>query len=225
MQATTKNDVLAVSPRRPADERRPTSRRTIAGVLLALTGIGTIMAIITNEALYPVDRHYNTFTNSISDLSGTLPPNSYMVQPNRGIFIATMAVSGAMVLVSACLLWSVLARRRVVVGLALLGIGLVGIAVFPGNVENWHPIFALLCFLGGAITAVMSRKVLGQPLGSFALGLGVIALIATVFGLEMFEGWGPQAAIGIGGTERWIAYPVLLWLTVFGTALMHERNA
>jgi hypothetical protein len=78
--------------------------------------------------------------------------------------------------------------------------------------------------VGGSITAVMSRKVLGQPLGSFALGLGVIALLATVFGLETFEGWGPQASIGIGGTERWIAYPVLLWLTMFGTALMHERN-
>jgi len=224
MQAATKDDVHAVSPHRPADEPGSISRRTIAGALLALTGIGTIMAIVTNEALYPADRHYNTFTNSISDLSGTLPPNSYMVQPNREIFIATMAIAGAMVLASAYLLWSVIARRRVVVGLGVLGIGLVGIAVFPGNVENWHPIFALLCFVGGSITAVMSRKVLGQPLGSFALGLGVIALLATVFGLEIFEGWGPQATIGIGGIERWIAYPVLLWLTMFGTALMLERN-
>lgn len=224
MQATTKNDVHVVPPREPVVESRASSHRTIAGVLLALTGIGTIMAIITNEALYPADRHYNTFTNSISDLSGTLPPNSYMVQPNRGIFIATMAIAGAMVLASAYLLWSVIARRRVVVGLGVLGIGLVGIAVFPGNVETWHPIFALLCFVGGSVTAIMSRKVLGQPLGTFALALGVIALVATVFGLETFEAWGPQAAIGIGGTERWIAYPVLLWLTMFGTALMRERS-
>jgi hypothetical membrane protein len=175
--------------------------------------------------MYPADRHYNTFTNSISDLSGTLPPNSYMVQPNRGIFIATMAVAGAMVVAAAYLLWSEVARRRVVVGLGILGVGLLGIAVFPGNVETWHPIFALLCFVGGSITAVMSRKVLGQPLGTFALMLGLIALFATVLGLDTFERWGPQVAIGIGGTERWIAYPVLLWLTMFGAALMHERNA
>ena len=69
MQAATKDDVHAVSPHRPVDEPGWISRRTIAGVLLALTGIGTIMAIITNEALYPADRHYNTFTNSISDFS------------------------------------------------------------------------------------------------------------------------------------------------------------
>jgi hypothetical protein len=30
----------------------------------------------------------------------------------------------------------------------------------------------------------------------------------------------PQTAIGIGGVERWIAYPVLLWMVMLGTALM-----
>jgi hypothetical protein len=44
--------------------------------------------------------------------------------------------------------------------------------------------------------------------------------VATVAGLEFFEDWGPQAWIGVGGVERWIAYPVLLWLVVFGGALM-----
>jgi hypothetical protein len=34
------------------------------------------------------------------------------------------------------------------------------------------------------------------------------------------ENWGPQAAIGIGGVERWIAYPVLLWLVLLGAAFM-----
>lgn len=223
MQTTTAH-VQTRSTRPGVTERRTRARRSVAGALLALTGIGTIMAIVTNEAIYPADRHYNTFANSISDLSGTLPPNSYMVQPSRGIFIATMGVAGAMVLAATYLLWSEIERRRVVVGLGVLGVGLVGIAVFPGNVETWHPIFALLCFVGGSITAVMSRKVLAQPVSSFALALGVIALVATFFGLETFEGWGPQAAIGIGGTERWIAYPVLLWLTMFGTALMHPRH-
>jgi hypothetical membrane protein len=126
------------------------------------------------------------------------------------------------VLAAGFLLWSVMARRRVVVGLLLLGAGLVGIAVFPGNVELWHPLFALLAFVAGSITVVMSRKVLPAPTRYFAAALGVIALIATVFGLEAFESWGLQPAIGIGGTERWIAYPVLLWLVMFGTALMTQ---
>jgi hypothetical membrane protein len=221
MQTTTKApaSVSRIVPRRLMDERhqRP---RVLAGALLALTGIGMIMAIITNEALYPVDRHYSTFANSISDLAGTVPPDSYMVQPNRGIFIATMAMCGALVLAATSLLWHVIQRRRVVVGLGLFGAGLVGIAVFPGNVATWHPLFAMLCFVGGSVTAVMSRKVLARPVSDFAVALGAIALVATVLGQETFENWGLQAAIGLGGMERWIAYPVLLWLVMFGAALM-----
>jgi hypothetical membrane protein len=183
-----------------------------------------MLAIITNEALYPADRHYSTFRNSISDLGGTVPPNSYMVQPNRAIFIATMAVSGVLVLAATYFLSPVIKRRRVIVGLALFGCGLLGIAVFPGNVATWHPLFAMLCFVGGSVTAIMSRKILAAPANHFAVALGTIALVATVLGQKTFEDWGPQAAIGPGGMERWIAYPVLLWLVVFGAALTTERT-
>jgi hypothetical protein len=41
-----------------------------------------------------------------------------------------------------------------------------------------------------------------------------------VLGLDAFAETWPQTAIGIGGVERWIAYPVLLWMVLFGTALM-----
>jgi len=224
MQSKTRDrDLVRDMATRERADTGEIRRHVIAGVLLALAGIGMIMAIITNEALYPIERHYSTFANSISDLGGTLPPNSYTVQPNRGLFIATMAISGAFVLGATVLLWPVIRRRRVVVGLRLFGAGLVGIAVFPGDVATWHPLFAILCFVGGSITAVMSRKVLTAPVSSFAAALGLIALIATVLGQETFETWGVQAAIGIGGTERWIAYPVLLWLVMFGTMLMTQQ--
>lgn len=202
---------------RPAPSRK---RATVAGVLLSLTGIGIIMSTITNEALYPVARHYSTFANAISDLGGTEPPNSYMVEPNRLIFIVTMAISGALVLASTYLLWQVVQRRRVLVALGIFGVGLLGIAVFPGNVATWHPWFALVCFVGGSVAAILSRRILDAPVRYFAAALGTVALVATIAGLEFFEDWGPQAWIGVGGVERWIAYPVLLWLVVFGGALM-----
>jgi hypothetical protein len=81
-----------------------------------------------------------------------------------------------------------------------------------------------LAFFGGSIAAILSRKVLDAPLRYFAVALGSIALLATVFGLDAFENWGPQAEIGIGGIERWIAYPVLLWLVLLGGAFMAKGS-
>ena len=212
---------LARSEARPEPRAAPNrTRATVAGVLLSITGIGMIMSIITNEALYPLARHYSTFANAISDLGGTEPPNSYMVQPNRLIFIVTMALSGALVLTSTYLLWQVVQRRRVLVALGAFGVGLVGIAVFPGNVATWHPWFALVSFVGGSMAAILSRRILDTPVRYFAVILGAIALVASVAGLEAFEGSGPQDWIGLGGVERWIAYPVLLWLVLFGCAFM-----
>ena len=192
---------------------------TLAGALLAATGVGIVLSTITNEALYPADRHYSTFADTISTLSGTEPPDSYTVEPNRPIFIVTMAVAGVLVLAAAALLRH-LARRRLLIALAVFGAGLVGIAVFPGDVATWHPLFALACFVGGSIAAILSRTLLERPLRGFAVALGSVALAATVLGLEFFADFGPQAAIGVGGVERWIAYPVLLWMVLFGAALM-----
>ena len=67
---------------------------------------------------------------------------------------------------------------------------------------------------------LIQSKELDRPAGSVALALGVVALVATVLGLDAFAETWPQTAIGIGGVERWIAYPVLLWMVLFGTALM-----
>ena len=220
MQTKIRSDAVATPSRPTPPDTKQAQRVRIAGALLALTGIGMLMATITNEALYPAARHYNTFANTISDLGGTIPPHSYMVQPNRAIFIAMMAVSGSLVLVSTYLSWPSIVRRRISIGLLVFGVSLTGLAVFPGNVPTWHPWIALACFMGGSITAIMSRKVLHPPVAYFAVALGVIALVATFAGLEAFEGMGPQKWIGLGGVERWIAYPVLLWLAMFGTGLM-----
>jgi hypothetical protein len=53
---------------------------------------------------------------------------------------------------------------------------------------------------------------------------GTITLASTVLGNLLLE-WGPVAELGEGGIERWIAYPAVLWLTVFGGRLMASRTA
>jgi hypothetical membrane protein len=221
MDTTTRTPThapIAVTP--SVEVEASERRRPLAGLLLTIAGIGIVMSTITNEALYPAERAYSTNANTISDLGGTLPPNSYIVQPSRAIFIATMAIAGVLVLASTYLLRGKLERRRVLVALGAMGVGLVGIAIFPGNVAGWHPLFSLVAFVGGSLATITSRKELDPPASSVAVALGIIALVATVLGLDAFAETWPQTAIGVGGVERWIAYPVLLWLVLFGTALM-----
>ena len=37
--------------------------------------------------------------------------------------------------------------------------------------------------------------------------------------------WGPVAELGDGDIERWIAYPAMLWLAIYGGWLMASRKA
>jgi hypothetical protein len=37
--------------------------------------------------------------------------------------------------------------------------------------------------------------------------------------------WGPFARLDLGGVERWMVYPILLWLVGFGSYLMVGHTA
>jgi hypothetical membrane protein len=112
-----------------------------------------------------------------------------------------------------------------------------GVGIFPGN-TGLHPIFALLAFVSGGVAAILSYKVSVSPLRYIVVALGVIALLMLVLGIVgapqpdgmgLLGNAGPIAALGAGGVERWVAYPVVLWLTVFGGYLMgtgeHRKRA
>jgi hypothetical membrane protein len=198
--------------------RLPASRGLqAAGVLLTLAGVGILMGIITAEALYP--DLYTTFDNEISDLGATRPPNSVIRQPSATVFDVTMIVTGLMIVSCAVLLWRDL-RRLLVVPVALLGLGVLGVGVFPGNVEAVHPWMALLAFVAGGLCGVAGwfglSGVVRWPsvvLGAVSLGHLVYVMVA---GLD--APW--VASLGDGGAERWVAYPVVLWLVMAGGWLM-----
>ena len=49
--------------------------------------------------------------------------------------------------------------------------------------------------------------------------IGVTSLVSFLLAMFFLE-WGPVAELGEGGVERWIVYPAIFWLTIFGGALM-----
>jgi hypothetical membrane protein len=191
------------------------SRRTafrLAGALLFLAGALALMGIITGEIFYPQD--YTTANSEISDLGATRPPDSVTYQPSATIFNTTMIVAGLLVLVGAVAAQRAHGSWWSSVPLALMGVGMAGVGVFPGNNADIHPLFAMLTFIAGGVAAILSAVVVRGPFRLLAPLLGLVAL-ASLFGAVMLI-----PILGDGGTERWVAYPILLWITGFGGYLL-----
>lgn len=202
-------------------ERDPLWFRTVAGALFFLAGVVAIMGIISGEALYP---GYNTAENEISDLGATRPPNSIILQPSATIFDTTMMIVGICFIVGSYCLHRASTRRSVTIPALLLGIGALGVGIFPGNFGEVHAIFALLTFVSGGLAAILSYRVLSAPMKYMAVALGAIGLSSLMMYMFLGES-SPLASMGDGGVERWVAYPIILWSMGFGGYLMGRNTA
>lgn len=203
----------------PLSSRIGYADSTIGGVGLVLAGFVAFMGIITAEVLYP---GYST-RQDISDLGSTLPPNPIIHEPSATIFNSTMLITGALVLIAAYFVYHATRRRGFSLALAIFGFGAFGVGVFPGNVTPWHGLFALLTFSVGGITVVLSSRAVSRPFSILCGLLGGISLatLASVFVFGLFVGGPhPLAALGSGGIERWVAYPLILWTQSFGGYLL-----
>lgn len=190
------------------------NQKNLAGVLLFIAGIIIFMGIITAESYYPLGDPYTTRENEISDLGATKPPNSIIKQPSANIFNTTMILTGIIILCATFLLQLESQNLLLTVPLGVLGIGVVGVGIFPGNITPWHSIFAFILFTAGGIGAILSYRFTRFPINLVFLVLGVIALFFLFFN-ELFIPY-----LGKGGTERFVAYPILFWMIGIGSYLM-----
>lgn len=187
---------------------------TIAGFMFFLAGSIIFMGIITSEIFYPEQYVYTTANSMISDLGATEPPNSIITQPSATIFNFTMILSGILVLVGAYFLFRTYNDRIATILIGLLGLGALGVGIFPGNINPQHPLFALTTFTSGGLSAIYSYRIINSPLKYLALSFGIIGLF-FLFTSNYFI-----PLLGGGGTERWVAYPIILWLMGIGGYLL-----
>ena len=192
----------------------------LSGLLYFLAGAIVLMGIITAEAFYPSG--YSTFKNEISDLGATRQPNSVSFEPSSTIFNTIMLLAGIMVLVASFYQHKYFKKLLFSIPVMLFGLGLVGVGIFPGNVRPYHGMAAMLTFLSGGFCAITSFKIVTSPFKFVSISFGSIALL-TWFS-AVFASATLISFIGIGGLERWVAYPIMLWLTGFGGYLMSNRN-
>jgi hypothetical membrane protein len=191
-----------------------------SGTLMFLTGIVILMGIITAEIFYPPG--YSTSQNEISDLGATRPPDSIIVQPSATIFNMTMMAAGVMLIAAAYFIHRAFRDRVVTGAILVLGIGILGVGVFPGNNAATHPLFALTTFVAAGISAVVSSRVTSAPFRTIAIMLGGITLIFLL--LAFFFSGAIFPILGDGGTERWVAYPSIIWIMGFGGYLLADPS-
>lgn len=185
----------------------------LGGGLLFVAGATILMGIITAEALYPGT--FSTGANEISDLGGTRPPNSVILQPSATIFNLSMTLIGILVMAGSWFVQRAFGRRSVTIPIAVLGVAALGVGLFPGNTGTPHALFAMVTFISGGIAAISAARLTSAPFRYLSFFLGAASL--ATLGMYVLLGDGsPTALLGIGGVERWIVYPVVLWITAFG---------
>jgi hypothetical membrane protein len=198
---------------RPAVAHGLLTDARVAGAVLFGAGALALLGIITAEALYPVT--YTTSGNEISDLGGTRPPAAIVFQPVATIFNVTMLATGLLAVIGALAGHRAFGRRLVTVPTAILGLAVLGVGVFPGNTGAPHAIAAMVAFVSGGVAAVCSTVVVGAPLRYAFAGLGALNLVSLASYFLLGDA-SPFWVLGVGGAERWVAYPIMLWLMGFG---------
>ena len=61
-------------------------------------------------------------------------------------------------------------------GRGRVGVGALGVGVFPGNTGGIHALFAMLTFVGGGLAAIVTARVTHPPFRYLSVALGVISL-------------------------------------------------
>jgi len=187
-----------------------------SGLLFFLAGFMIMMAIITGEIYFK--KAYNTRDNYISELGAPVAPENIASEPSATIFNYTMIISGLMIMIATFFMQKVFKMLITTIPAGLFGFGILGVGIFPGNIAPWHGIFAIVLFIAGGIGAITSFKIVSSPLKYLFIFLGILTLI-FLFGFKYFA-----PSLGVGGTERWVFYPTLFWLTGLGSYLLGIKD-
>jgi hypothetical membrane protein len=176
---------------------------TKSGLLLFLAGFLIFMGIITGEIFYT--SVFSIRDNNISELTD-------FRQFSAAVFNFTMIIAGLMVIAGTWFVNKVFKNYLLTIPMALLGAGLICFGIFTGH------IFALIVFICGSISAIVSFKIVKAPLKYIFTCFGVIALILIIFQKYFIP------TLGVGGAERWLFYPVVFWITGMGTYLLGIKD-
>jgi hypothetical membrane protein len=171
---------------------------------------------------------YSLTNNYISDFGAVhcaVFHQGYVCSPWHDVFNVSIVLLGIFLILGVLLIPTAFPRRSSSrLGLALLalaGIGAIGVGLSPEDVNlTVHMVSALLAFAGGALALIvlgfaMFRDTRWDGFRVYSMLSGLVSLVALV--LFVAKTYGP---LGVGGMERLIVAPILLWSIVVGIHLL-----
>jgi hypothetical membrane protein len=195
------------------------SDRWRTGFLFTLGASVFLLLTTAAESTYP---SFSLQTNAISDLAAI--GTSTTVIEETAIFVFSICW-----ILGAFYLFRNTGRRRLMILNLIPGIGFFLAGASPENVNLVLHSAGTIGFPMGAIAAILSYRMIRSPFRYLSLALGALSLVSTVI---IFVGWRvvcgtcgytaglSQLALGLGGWESMIIYPLVIWLIGFGNYLM-----
>ncbi|MCL4447708.1 MAG: DUF998 domain-containing protein [Thermoplasmatales archaeon] len=175
----------------------------IAGVFLFVFSIQFVIMMFVTEALYP---HYSIANNYISDLGiGSTGP----------LFDTSIALLGIAVIASSYFIYRGFDVKIFPILIALTGLGALLVGIFNENFGSIHGYVSDFTFILGPLTAIYAYRYQTSPFKFISVSLGIISYLAIALPI-MFG----DSLLGVGGWERLIVYPFLLWGAGYGAFLM-----
>lgn len=179
------------------------------GFYLLLGSLQFFLLLMIAEMLRP---GYSVSLNYISDLG-------VGAEPSRSLFNATLIIFGLSGFAASYFFWKISVRNVMVLTLLVSSIGVIGVGLFPEDTGAPHSLCAFIGFFFGALTAIISFKTIKPPYSWFGAILGLIGMASLFILLG-----GADLGLGVGGIERMVLYPSLLWYIGLGGYLLRPEE-
>lgn len=176
----------------------------IAGILLLIGCVQFLLTLNLAETQYP---GYSPAGETLRDLGGAMPPT----EPFTVLFNISMIIMGILFLAAVILILKSGGCRLFSSCLLLTAIGALGLGLLPLHPGFANNILTTLFFLFGSLAVLFSYRLgLNLSLVMVSLIIGFTSILSLIF-----YNW-IAIYTGLGGAERLIFYPVILYLTALG---------
>jgi hypothetical membrane protein len=197
---------------RPGQHAAAVSDLRLPGLFFFLLGAGFLIVTMLAASIAP---DYDFRGGAISGV----------IAETALLFNSLLVVMGVLNIVGGYLFYRSHRRLWLLGMYVIAGVGTIGAGLFPLDTGGVHSIFALVAFLVYNVEGLGTAIVLAGPTRALGFIAGAVGLIYTILMVIGDSGntavFGPY---GHGGSERMMAYPLMLWLIALGGYLMAGRS-